>query len=149
MDSGIDDQPHRAEHLVVKATKAVVGIAFDAQLFPEAFCIERPAFGIGCIAAETHEAGKSLIFLRKADLEMMAWNGLVEIKRFAFGLRTRRKIIAVVVKDAGPRSVRRTGIIGTASIRLFLVIRNRANLKRAFRDRRELFTDAFVNFLAN
>src|SRR3546814_13972832 len=101
------------------------------NLSPQAFGIERPAFDIGGVAAETQEIGQLIIFLREADLEMMPRHGFVQIERFHARRGARRQVVAVVIEYARPRSVGPAGhVIGPGRC-LFDIGRHRPDRQRA------------------
>ena len=78
MQAGVDHQPHGAQHFVIKPTVHLVRIGEHAELRPQAFGIERPAFNIGGIAAIALERRQLVILLCEADLEMMPRRAFVK-----------------------------------------------------------------------
>src|SRR6476659_8451660 len=43
MDAAVDDEAHRAKHLVIEAAEALIGVGLHAELVPQSLGIERPA----------------------------------------------------------------------------------------------------------
>ena len=83
MDAGVDDEPHRAKHLVVERSEPLVGVREHPHVVAERFGVERPALDEGGVPAEAHERGQRLILLRQADLEVVARRTLVQEQAYS------------------------------------------------------------------
>ena len=116
MDAGVNDEPHRAQHLVRKRSETLIRIGVKPHFITERLGIERPAFDIGSVSAKAHEGGKLFIFLRDADLEMVPRCAFVQIKRCHPRGRAARQIISIEVKNSGTRAVGRALLIASACL---------------------------------
>ena len=145
VDAAVDDEAHRAQHLVVEAAEALIGVGLHAELVPERLGIERPALDEGGVAAEAHEGGQRLVLVGEADLEMVAGRAFVQIERLHARGPPRGQIVGVVVEDAGPRAVRRAVLIGAAGLVALAEGLDLADLQPGARDGREDLADARVD----
>ena len=149
MQAGIDDQPHGAQLLVLQGAIAIPRIVEKAHRVAQCFGIERPAFDIGRVTAEPHEGGQIGVFLRKADLEMMARRAFVQIQRDIAGRQAARQIIGVEIERARARSIRGAGIVRSARFELFAIFFVWLDLERCLGNEREIFADLRINLLAD
>ena len=91
VDPAVDDQTHRAHHLVAQPSKIVERILFETHFPCQPLGIECPAFRVGRERQHTTEERNTLQLLRDRYLEMMTWNAFVvsqrahcEFRRFAW-----------------------------------------------------------------
>ena len=82
MQAGIDDEPHRAQHLHVEVAKPLPGIGEHAEFTAERFGVKAPAFGIGSVRAGAQQGRQCRIFLGQRDLEVVAGDAFMERQRF-------------------------------------------------------------------
>src|SRR3982751_1163793 len=137
MDAAIDDQAHRAQHLVVEVAETLVGIGVHVHRITERLRIKRPAFDISGVAAEPHEGGEPGILLREADLEVMARFALMHEKRRFLPSASGRKVVRVKIEGAGTRPVGGSLFIASAGLELFAVRRIGADHDTSPRHMRE------------
>ena len=149
VDAGIDDEAHRAQHLVVEAAEALIGVGLHAELVPERLGIERPALDEGGVAAEAHEIGQRGILVGEADLEVMARRAFVEIERLHAVGPPRGQVIGVVIEDAGARAVRRAVLIGAAGLVALAEGLDLADFEAGARQGREELADPLVDLAAD
>ena len=107
MDTGIDDQPRSAPHLVGQAAELLVGRAIDAHLFPEIFHVETPAFAETGEIGLAAEARRLFLLQRDGTLEAVARDAFVQCKCRDIVEWSGRQIVGVHLAGIEPAPSRR------------------------------------------
>src|SRR5271165_1989565 len=119
VQSGIDDQPNRAQHLIFQAPKIAVRILIEPDFLPEPLGIQRPTLTVGAIPAMLPECRQILDLLRDGALQMVARNALVVSGRFNADHRALFRLTGIYLDVPGTRSVwRARNVLRSGSILL-------------------------------
>ena len=119
VNAGVHHETHGAEHFVRQCTEALIRVLEQTHIITQGFRIKRPAFDISGVAAKAHERGQFLIFLRDADLEMVARRAFMQIQRRHAGRRAAWQVIGVEIECTRTRTVGRALLIAAASFIFF------------------------------
>ena len=100
MNTGIHHQSSRPPCIEGQHPKTIDIRRVETEFVSQSLAVQRPAFDENRHAAMHAECGKPWKFLGKGDLEVMAWDGLVECK--GAGLESWPRVGSVGVDSTRP-----------------------------------------------
>src|ERR1700733_707035 len=108
---GIDDEADRAPHLVRQLAEFRIRIFEEAELFAEAFGIQRPAFDERGVTDVLAELGNVFHFLSERNLQVRSRHRFVQRERLHLPFRPRVQIVGIHEIAARPSDGRRTRLV--------------------------------------